>query len=242
VPAAAALPGMAAPERAAADARADRRALYFATGGERGVVRLWRGDTGRCVYELRPGARRVRGCMACRRGVQLQSVLRPCGVTFYIHCCLGATATPHGCDDPHHRWPFPAGAPDGAAPAAAPAPAGEELTGLALLPRGAGLLALTGDCRALLLRPMVRRHCPAAPVLAGPALTCTASQVDSMRPRRRTSCTSVLQAAMLLDVLHPATRGPAPYDLRPSAPCAGRTRAARHAWRLRPSSSATSTR
>lgn len=34
--------------------------------------------------------------------------------------------------------------------------AGEELTGLALLPEGQGLLALTGDCRALFLRPTVR--------------------------------------------------------------------------------------
>ena len=55
MPAAAALPGMADPGAAAADAKADRRALYFATAGERGAVRLWRGDTGRCVYELRPG-------------------------------------------------------------------------------------------------------------------------------------------------------------------------------------------
>ena len=40
----------------------------------------------------------------------------------------------------------------------APPAAGEELTGLALLPEGQGLLALTGDCRALFLRPAVRAN------------------------------------------------------------------------------------
>ena len=30
-------------------------AVFFATGGERGVLRLWRSDTGQCVYEHRCG-------------------------------------------------------------------------------------------------------------------------------------------------------------------------------------------
>jgi len=162
VPAAAALPGLAAPERAAADARADRRALYFATGGERGAVRLWRGDTGRCVYELRLGARRMRGAGRAAGGSRSQNMLRPYGVTArykYASLCR-RNSNIIRVYRPIPTLASSAGAPDGAAPAAAPAPAGEELTGLALLPRGAGLLALTGDCRALLLRPTVRRRRP----------------------------------------------------------------------------------
>jgi len=136
-------------------------------------------------YTLRPAASAARcgsgaatpaaACTSCARvrgacvvqGVPLRvRGLRPCsgrtasshGIS--MHRYVGGTATTYGYIDPSQRWPFSAGAPDGAAPAAAPAPAGEELTGLALLPHGAGLLALTGDCRALLLRPTVRRRRP----------------------------------------------------------------------------------
>lgn len=61
-------------------------AVVFATGGERGVLRLWRSDTGQCVYEHRCGRLLCHGFamhMASKSCMQPESTLRP----FHQLCC-----------------------------------------------------------------------------------------------------------------------------------------------------------
>ena len=63
IPAKSPLPGVAAAAAAAAaaGAGASKKVLCFATGGEKGVVRIWRADTGTCLYEQKSGAAAAAG-------------------------------------------------------------------------------------------------------------------------------------------------------------------------------------
>jgi U3 small nucleolar RNA-associated protein 13 len=105
------------------------KAHFFATAGERGVVRIWRSDTGTCVYTYSGSSSCLLGSSGSSGG-------------------SGGSGGSSGSTKKRQKTAL------GAAEVVAAA-AGSELLELMLLPGGKGLLAATGDARLLFFHPKV---------------------------------------------------------------------------------------
>ncbi len=106
------------------------KAVVFATGGERGVLKLWRADTGDCIYEQRWV---VRGRTLGQKVQQMPRVVQ----TYFLRSVM---------------LPFRQGLTANKGQSAS---AGEDIREIHILPNAEGFMVATGDCRLLFFNPRV---------------------------------------------------------------------------------------